>query len=144
MFKLFFDSKEKCKLSSMSGANIIKNKSHGNKSLARCILQFRFVNSHHSHDVISLVLILTRVTVSFVNPFSLEVPLDMDMEKSDEKRGWNTGMGAWGKRKKRSTSSDSQDANKTTGQRITRNGRKYILLTPAQIRCTIFHAQSCL
>jgi len=58
------------------------------------------------------------------------------MEKLETKRGWNTGMGGWGKRKKRSTkdSTIEDEANNTTGQRITRNGRKYILLTPAQIR----------
>ena len=61
------------------------------------------------------------------------------MEKLEAKRGWNTGMGGWGKRKKRSTkdSTIEDEANNTTGQRITRNGRKYILLTPAQIRCTV-------
>ena len=61
------------------------------------------------------------------------------MEKLETKRGWNTGMGGWGKRKKRSTkdSTIEDEANNTTGQRITRNGRKYILLTPAQIRCTV-------
>ena len=63
--------------------------------------------------------------------------LEYEMET---KRGWNTGMGAWGKRKKRSTNDSTiaeNEANNTTGQRITRNGRKYILLTPAQIRCTV-------
>ena len=67
--------------------------------------------------------------------------LEYEMEKLEmPKRGWNTGMGAWGKRKKRSTNDSSiaeNEANNTTGQRITRNGRKYILLTPAQIRCTV-------
>jgi len=65
-----------------------------------------------------------------------EVPENLEYEM-ETKRGWNTGMGAWGKRKKRSTNDSSiaeNEANNTTGQRITRNGRKYILLTPAQIR----------
>ena len=67
------------------------------------------------------------------------MPENLEYE-TETKRGWNTGMGAWGKRKKRSTNDSSiaeNEANNTTGQRITRNGRKYILLTPAQIRCTV-------